>query len=155
MPIRPENKDRYPANWKSEIRPRILERAGNRCETCGIRNYQWVIRDQSGKIIWEGAEPAKADQLTTEEVLHLTTSGARMKYRVGFGYDYYSVRIVLTIAHISEVVEDCSDGNLIAECQLCHNRRDAKMRARNAKATVRAKRERGQLALGTLAGGTP
>jgi hypothetical protein len=32
MPIRPENRRRYPANWHSEIRPAILLRAGNRCE---------------------------------------------------------------------------------------------------------------------------
>jgi len=31
MPISPENKSRYPADWK-QIRARILERAGNRCE---------------------------------------------------------------------------------------------------------------------------
>lgn len=31
MPISPENKTRYPANWK-EIRARILKRAGDRCE---------------------------------------------------------------------------------------------------------------------------
>ena len=37
MPIRPENKDRYPANWK-EIRKAILDRAGNRCELCGVVN---------------------------------------------------------------------------------------------------------------------
>lgn len=32
MPIRPENRARYPANWRTEIRPAILARAGNRCE---------------------------------------------------------------------------------------------------------------------------
>lgn len=32
MPIRPENRARYPRNWKTEIRPRILQRADNRCE---------------------------------------------------------------------------------------------------------------------------
>lgn len=31
MPIRPENRARYPANWPA-IRATILERAGNRCE---------------------------------------------------------------------------------------------------------------------------
>jgi len=31
MPIRPEEKDKYPKNWK-EIRKRILKRAKNRCE---------------------------------------------------------------------------------------------------------------------------
>jgi hypothetical protein len=32
MPIRPENKKRYPANWLTEIRPAILARANNCCE---------------------------------------------------------------------------------------------------------------------------
>lgn len=46
MPIRPENRARYPVNWKSEIRPRILARAGNCCEgspeypDCRAANYQ-------------------------------------------------------------------------------------------------------------------
>lgn len=35
MPIKPENKNRYPSNWK-EIRVDILKRANNRCEFCGI-----------------------------------------------------------------------------------------------------------------------
>jgi len=30
---------KYPPNWKSEIRPRILKRAKHHCELCGIRNY--------------------------------------------------------------------------------------------------------------------
>ena len=32
MPILPENRARYPKNWSTEIRPAIIERAGNRCE---------------------------------------------------------------------------------------------------------------------------
>lgn len=31
MPIKPDNKARYPADWK-QIRAKILERAQNRCE---------------------------------------------------------------------------------------------------------------------------
>jgi len=31
---------KYPDNWFSEIRPRILERAKNRCELCGVDNGQ-------------------------------------------------------------------------------------------------------------------
>lgn len=38
MPIRPENKHRYPENWK-DIRERILERANYKCEWCGTENY--------------------------------------------------------------------------------------------------------------------
>lgn len=44
MPIKPENRGRYPANWK-EIRAAILERADNKCEFCGIENY--AVRDGS------------------------------------------------------------------------------------------------------------
>lgn len=40
MPIKPENAIRYPKDWK-QIRARILDRAGHRCEWdgCGVPNY--------------------------------------------------------------------------------------------------------------------
>ena len=88
MPIKPENKSRYPKNWK-EIRARILERANNRCEFCGVENHSYRYNPKTRK-------------------------------------DAY---IVLTIAHMNEVIEDCSDENLKALCQRCHNRYDAKSRA--------------------------
>lgn len=88
MPIKPENKSRYPKNWK-EIRERILKRANNRCEFCGVDNHTYRYNQNTGK-------------------------------------DAY---IVLTIAHMNEVIEDCSDENLRALCQRCHNRYDAKSRA--------------------------
>jgi 5-methylcytosine-specific restriction endonuclease McrA len=47
MPIRPENKDRYPKDWP-QISARIRERAGQKCEDCGVANYS--IRDGS-KIV--------------------------------------------------------------------------------------------------------
>jgi len=46
MPIKPENRKRYPKNWKSEIRPEVLERAGHCCEgspkypDCRVANYE-------------------------------------------------------------------------------------------------------------------
>src|SRR3990167_2240598 len=43
MPIRPENKHRYPANWK-QIRKEILGRAENRCEFCGVLNLSFRER---------------------------------------------------------------------------------------------------------------
>lgn len=40
MPIKPENKARYPSDWK-QISERIrFERAGNKCEWCGAENYK-------------------------------------------------------------------------------------------------------------------
>lgn len=35
MPIRPENKDRYPANWKAISHEIRFDRAGGRCECLG------------------------------------------------------------------------------------------------------------------------
>jgi len=41
MPIKPENKNRYPKNW-SEVRERIRIRANDKCENCGVVNYSYV-----------------------------------------------------------------------------------------------------------------
>ena len=38
MPIRPENRDKYPKNW-DEITAEIRARANNRCEFCGVANH--------------------------------------------------------------------------------------------------------------------
>ena len=84
MPIRPENKKRYPSNWK-EIRASILERARNHCEFCGRENHTWFFNEKTKKM----------------------------------------VRVVLTIAHLNHVPEDCRPENLRALCQSCHLRYDA------------------------------
>jgi 5-methylcytosine-specific restriction endonuclease McrA len=41
MPI---NYQDYPANWKSEIRPRILARANDKCEECGVSNGSALLK---------------------------------------------------------------------------------------------------------------
>lgn len=48
MPIKPENKNRYPSNWK-EIRADILKRANNCCEFCGVENYS--VRANGSKVV--------------------------------------------------------------------------------------------------------
>ena len=50
MPIKPENKSRYPKNWK-EIRERILIRANNRCEFCGVENHTYRYNPYHCKTI--------------------------------------------------------------------------------------------------------
>jgi hypothetical protein len=47
MPILPENKNRYPSDWK-DIRARILAECQNKCEWCGVENY--AIRENT-KIV--------------------------------------------------------------------------------------------------------
>lgn len=48
MPIKPENRARYPKNWK-QIRAAILERANNRCEFCGVENHDIRWNPKTGK----------------------------------------------------------------------------------------------------------
>ena len=48
MPIRPENRERYSPNWK-EIRGEILQRAGNKCEFCGVENHTLRLNPKTGK----------------------------------------------------------------------------------------------------------
>ena len=50
MPIKPENKSRYPKDWK-QIRNRILLRAGNRCEFCGVENHSMRLNPKTGKVV--------------------------------------------------------------------------------------------------------
>ncbi|NDV96032.1 hypothetical protein D0T84_14080 [Dysgonomonas sp. 521] len=40
MPIKPENKSRYPKNWKQISEDIRFNRANNRCEGCGAENYK-------------------------------------------------------------------------------------------------------------------
>lgn len=49
--------------------------------------------------------------------------------------------VVLTVAHLDHVPENCDDDNLMAMCQRCHNRYDARHRAE----TRRSRRAIGDL----------
>jgi 5-methylcytosine-specific restriction endonuclease McrA len=42
---------KYPPDWKTVIRPRILRRAGDCCEFCGARNYEPHPRTGSKVIL--------------------------------------------------------------------------------------------------------
>lgn len=118
----------YPPNWKTEIRPRILERDGHSCKFCGVENHAFGVRLESGKFLpLEGMEQEAAE-----------LDGLKV------------IQIVLTIAHLENPDPmDCRDENLAALCQYCHNRLDAPMRRKNAKATneARKKAKTGQISL--------
>lgn len=51
MPIKPENRSRYPKNWSSEVRPAILERAHNSCEFCGRRNHTYYFNEKTKRMV--------------------------------------------------------------------------------------------------------
>lgn len=47
MSIKPENKSRYPKDWK-QIRASVLERSHNCCEFCGVENYTYRTNERTG-----------------------------------------------------------------------------------------------------------
>lgn len=117
MPIRPENKSKYPDNW-DEISLRIREEAGQKCEWCQKPNGQMIRvlsggrwldpvanwwRDNRGWRICTDSQPA-------------LTEGKEIK-------------VILTVAHLNHKPEDCRRENLRALCQSCHLTYDAPHKA--------------------------
>lgn len=132
MPAKMSN---YPSNWKTEIRPAILERAQHKCEWCNIPNHALVLRNPDDDEFvyrpkgidchyWQDGTPTRLDNLPPK------FDNSKYKY------------IVLTIAHIHDPNPmNCDPDNLRALCQQCHNRYDMPMRQQNAKRTRQAKKQ--------------
>jgi len=145
MPI---DYNKYPSNWKTEIRPAILKRAGQVidngkivtqacCEMCGVKNKDIGYRTKQGKFLsWSEIENALENK----------------------GYDYFdkdnelghcydkkgnptkAIRIVLTIMHLDHNIENNSPENLKAACQYCHNNYDTEHRKANRRKTINSKK---------------
>ncbi len=130
MPIRPENRSRYPKDW-SAISARIRQRAGNRCEECGVGNYDLGGRSPDGRF-WM-AQP------TGEGSLGLSwPRPGHYAWCIGWPEQIRIIRIVLTVAHLDHQPENCTPDNLKALCQRCHLRLDAKSKLERRKARERA-----------------
>ncbi len=115
-PIRPENRARYPADWR-QISDRIrFVRAGGRCECtgeCGMPAHATMSIDVADpRCINVHGQP--------------TVYGAR------------SSIVVLTTAHLDHTPENCDDENLRAMCPGCHLYYDREHHAETRRATLRA-----------------
>lgn len=134
MPIKAENKHRYPANWR-EIRAAILERARHCCEFCGRPNHVWATK--AGAWRWK-----------KKDMEALSYPGEKV------------YRIVLAIAHLDHNPENCDgmenggpavptwriqDSNLRALCQRCHLAWDAVRHQQTAYRTRRSGKAMGDL----------
>ena len=140
MPIKPENKERYPENWKA-IRNAILERAEHRCEQCKAPNHERIARG-SGRF-------ADTYQMSNAEVYCANTGERLGRVRMSEYEVKNVVDIVLTIAHLDHVPENCDgmenggpalsveQSNLRAWCQRCHLKYDAAHHAETSKQTRR------------------
>jgi len=93
VPIRDENRARYPADWKAISHRIRFVRAGGRCECAG-----------------ECGRPTD----------HLTADGRCRNVNGGPAWGTAPSRVVLTCAHLDHVPEHSDDENLRAYCQGCH-----------------------------------
>lgn len=146
----PMDRKRYPANWEVISRRVRFERAGNKCEWCGVENGAVGARDVDGKW-WHERE---IDQMKSD-----------VGYALFAGEYPKIIRIVLTVAHLGTPHANGTPGdkhdkmdvreeNLAALCQKCHlnydredhvqHRRD-NLRQRKASEQHQHDQERGQL----------
>ena len=135
MPIRPENKARYPKDW-AEISVATKQRAGWKCQhsDCLARQYSigsWRREGHDPHRWEEQYEPpatyAEARSIAAEawwEVQHL-------------GGDKLTI-IVLTVAHLNHTPEDVRPENLAVMCQRHHLAYDADLHKRTSYATRKA-----------------
>lgn len=117
MPIKPENRARYPADWK-QIRERILRRANWQCEHPGCRARHGVTGYWHEGRFRPLPDAAWDAGYRVGDVIACST-GERLRV----------IKIVLTIAHLDHQPENCADDNLRAWCQRHHLAYDAQHHA--------------------------
>ena len=126
MPI---DYSKYPMNWRTEIVPRILDRAENKCEHCGIENGArpwsipiWIKESRSDKDRYKVKRIWTMDATCAERLKRQTTPAGKIK----------RVKVVLTISHLDHDEENhnVADDRLAALCQSCHLCYDASEKIR-------------------------
>lgn len=109
---------RYPPNWKKEIVPRILKRAGDCCEVCGLQNKTIVfsVRNNAKSKWFKTFEEADQQPKTFESKYNPKTERSELVPNPK------PVKVILTIAHLDhdETNWDVTDDRLKAMCQKCH-----------------------------------
>lgn len=112
---------KYHPDWKTVIRPAILERDKHCCKFCGVQNQRIIHRFGKGADDWEYWPEGMESESWSLDGLKAT-------------------KIVLTIAHLDQDKENNDYENLAALCQKCHLGIDLKHHMANARETNRKKK---------------
>lgn len=129
----PCNYKLYPSNWLKEIRPRIMQRANNtcECENCDFKHLEevWAVRYKGRTTGWFRDFDEANSLPKTIESKRNKKSG-----KVETIPNPKKVKVILTIAHLDhdETNHDVQDDRLMAMCQICHLRYDAKEKYRRS-----------------------
>lgn len=108
----PCNYKEYPKDWK-QIRERILLRANNKCEKCGLKNHIIISKKDRKEVVnfdWHRyAQLSKAEYSPSQILKKMNCT-----------------KVVLTIAHLDNDHRNKNVANerLLALCQQCHLRMD-------------------------------
>jgi len=113
MPI---DYSQYHPEWKTKIRPDILERDEHCCKFCGVKNHSIIHRYGKGMDEW---------QYWPEGMESEAWSLDRLK----------STKVILTIAHLDQDKTNNDYDNLAALCQKCRLGIDMKHHMENARET--------------------
>lgn len=110
----------YPPNWKSEIRPRILKRANNKCECCGVPNKEQIFRGflNDGTEVYQDVNGNIFDASNSK----LIFAEAFDIYIKPYVREKKLIKIILNIAHLDhdKTNWNINDDRLKAMCQKCH-----------------------------------
>lgn len=134
MPIRKEFRQYYGREWKEEIRPRILDRAGHECERCGKPNHAQIetltawIPDLQHAVphhqMWWRQMSARKGSRAWRSVHTVAERSYRSHLRpsqiLGRVPKPRRIRVVISVAHLNHDPSDHRDENLVALCQWCH-----------------------------------
>ncbi len=141
MPIKPENRARYPKDWTA-LSLAARERAKWRCQHpgCAATQYsvgRWVCF-AGGPHEWRPLEGNTPATTAMDRELFMAgegrdAAGERWTYgaarafidRWAWADDDRPLVIVLTVAHLNHTPEDCRPENLAAMCQRHHLAYDA------------------------------
>lgn len=111
----------YPPDWKTRIRPDILERDFHCCKFCGVKNNSIIHRYGTGRDDWYYWPKGMQTEAMDADGMKAT-------------------KIILTIAHLDQDKTNNEYENLAALCQKCHLGIDLKHHMANAKETNRKKK---------------
>lgn len=109
----------YPPNWRKEIVPTIRERAGNKCECCGIANGLLGYRDRYGNFV-------DLSEYADTQSKFVYQNGERAKLWDMLPNGHILIRIILTTAHLDHDPHNwsVSYSRLKYLCQRCHLNND-------------------------------
>jgi hypothetical protein len=140
----PMDRSKYPDNWE-QMGKEIREQAGDKCEFCGLKNKEWIVRSD--------IDPARYMIFDIDVCEYQTPDGDPIRMsEIPEEFCGPDVQVILTVAHLDQDTTNNAPENLKLLCQRCHLNHDRPHNQVKGKATRisnkhKAIRQAGQLPL--------